>query len=261
MPCWVVFDSQYRSRYAVLVVPAGRAGPELAPRGARPLRSSARPSASTRSPWRDTVEQFNRYVAAGTRRRLRSRRERLRPLQRRSLGAASEPRHASTRRPFYALPVHPGAVGTKGGPVVNEHAEVIDVRGDPIPGLYAAGNVMANPAGPAYFGGGCSIGTGIVWGFLAGERRRRRGRLPPGDGSRHPRRLTDPAGTTRSAHPPERARQHPGRLTDPTSRHPPAAGHRLGGDRRRPCGRRPPRPSPGAGRPVAPRDGGRSRAG
>jgi 3-oxosteroid 1-dehydrogenase len=65
--------------------------------------------------------------------------------------------------------VYPGAVGTKGGPVVNERAEVVDVRGDAIPGLYAAGNVMANPAGPAYFGGGCSIGTGIVWGFLAGE--------------------------------------------------------------------------------------------
>jgi len=29
--------------------------------------------------------------------------------------------------------------------------------------------VMANPAGPAYYGGGCSIGTGVVWGFLAGE--------------------------------------------------------------------------------------------
>jgi len=28
---------------------------------------------------------------------------------------------------------------------------------------------MANPAGPAYYGGGCSIGTGVVWGFLAGE--------------------------------------------------------------------------------------------
>jgi hypothetical protein len=27
---------------------------------------------------------------------------------------------------------------------------------------------MAGVAGPAYFGGGNSIGTGIIWGFLAG---------------------------------------------------------------------------------------------
>ena len=41
----------------------------------------------------------------------------------------------------------------------------------PLLALLLAGlsTVMANPAGPAYFGGGCSIGTGMVWGFLAGE--------------------------------------------------------------------------------------------
>ena len=27
---------------------------------------------------------------------------------------------------------------------------------------------MASPAGPAYYGGGTSIGMGVVWGHLAG---------------------------------------------------------------------------------------------
>jgi succinate dehydrogenase/fumarate reductase flavoprotein subunit len=45
---------------------------------------------------------------------------------------------------------------------------VLDVRGAVIPGLFAAGNVAASPAGPAYFGGGCSIAMAMTWGYLAG---------------------------------------------------------------------------------------------
>jgi len=70
--------------------------------------------------------------------------------------------------PYFALPVHIGTVGTKGGPRVDEHGRVLHVRDRPIPGLYGAGNVVASPAGPAYYGGGTSIGMGTVWGHLAG---------------------------------------------------------------------------------------------
>ena len=70
--------------------------------------------------------------------------------------------------PFYALPLHVGSVGTKGGPRVDGHGRVLHVRDRPIPGLYGAGNVVASPAGPAYYGGGTSIGMGTVWGHLAG---------------------------------------------------------------------------------------------
>ena len=65
-------------------------------------------------------------------------------------------------------PVHVGSVGTKGGPRVDAHGRVLHVRDRPIPGLYGAGNVIASPAGPAYYGGGTSIGMGMVWGHLAG---------------------------------------------------------------------------------------------
>ncbi len=71
--------------------------------------------------------------------------------------------------PFYALPIHIGSVGTKGGPRVDGHGRIQHVRDHPIPGLYGAGNVIASPAGPAYYGGGTSIGMGVVWGHLAGS--------------------------------------------------------------------------------------------
>jgi 3-oxosteroid 1-dehydrogenase len=167
MPCWVVFDSQYRSRYSVLSCRPSDPDPSWL-HVARTLEELGAAVGIDPIALRDTAEQFNRYVAQGRDADF----GRGDSAYDRFNGDPSAP-HPNLgtvdKGPFYALPVYPGAVGTKGGPVVNERAEVVDVRGDPIPGLYAAGNVMANPAGPAYFGGGCSIGTGIVWGFLAGE--------------------------------------------------------------------------------------------
>ncbi len=69
--------------------------------------------------------------------------------------------------PFYAVRVDIGAMGTKGGPLTDDHAEVLNVDGDPIPGLYAAGNAMAGPTGIAYGGAGGTIGPGLVWGRRA----------------------------------------------------------------------------------------------
>jgi 3-oxosteroid 1-dehydrogenase len=48
-------------------------------------------------------------------------------------------------------------------------ARVIDVDGRPIPGLYAAGNVMASPMGMTYGGAGGTLGPGMVFGYRAGR--------------------------------------------------------------------------------------------
>jgi succinate dehydrogenase/fumarate reductase flavoprotein subunit len=64
--------------------------------------------------------------------------------------------------------MHPGCLGTKGGPTTNENAQVLDVRGKIIDGLYAAGNAMAPVSGPSYYGGGTCIGLGTTFGYLAG---------------------------------------------------------------------------------------------
>lgn len=71
--------------------------------------------------------------------------------------------------PFYAIEVHPGALGTRGGPRTDDSAAVLDLDGERIPGLYAAGNVMASPLGMTYGGGGGTLGIGLVFGFLAGR--------------------------------------------------------------------------------------------
>jgi hypothetical protein len=44
---------------------------------------------------------------------------------------------------------------------------VLDLDGEPIPGLYAAGNAMAAPSGMAYGGAGGTICPALVFGHLA----------------------------------------------------------------------------------------------
>jgi 3-oxosteroid 1-dehydrogenase len=70
--------------------------------------------------------------------------------------------------PFYAMPFKASFLGTKGGARTNERAEVLDRKGTPIPGLYAAGNVMANSFGSKGVGAGTTLGPCLTWGYIAG---------------------------------------------------------------------------------------------
>lgn len=71
--------------------------------------------------------------------------------------------------PFYALPVHLGCLGTKGGPRTDDEGRVLSSNGSVVAGLYAAGNVAANPFGAATPAGGGTLGPALVFGFRAGE--------------------------------------------------------------------------------------------
>jgi 3-oxosteroid 1-dehydrogenase len=70
--------------------------------------------------------------------------------------------------PFYAMPFKVSFLGTKGGPRTNERAQVLRPDGTSIPGLYAAGNVMANSFGSKGVGAGTTLGPCLTWGYIAG---------------------------------------------------------------------------------------------
>ncbi len=72
-----------------------------------------------------------------------------------------------TRPPFYAIPVYPGDLGTKGGVRTTPWGQAIHQTGGPIPGLYAAGNSMASPMGPTYPGAGGTLGPALTFAYLA----------------------------------------------------------------------------------------------
>ena len=69
--------------------------------------------------------------------------------------------------PFYAVKVVPGDLGTFAGLRGDADARVLDGAGQPIPGLYAAGNDLASIMGGNYPGGGITLGPAMTFGFIA----------------------------------------------------------------------------------------------
>jgi len=69
--------------------------------------------------------------------------------------------------PYYAVAMYPGDLGTKGGLLTNEFAQVLDKEGTIIENLYATGNSMASVMGNSYPGPGATIGPSMTFGYIA----------------------------------------------------------------------------------------------
>jgi 3-oxosteroid 1-dehydrogenase len=165
---WLVFDAEYRARYSI--GPLGRGGPDPGwvargdDLGELAAAIDAPPDALAA-----TVERFNVAAAAGVDEDF----GRGAYAYDRFIGdpLAEDP----TLRPlgdgpYYAVRVLPGCLGTKGGPRTDDRGRVLSADGgEPLPGLYAAGNAAASPFGLAYPGAGGTIGPALVFGYRAGE--------------------------------------------------------------------------------------------
>jgi len=166
LPAWAIMDAQYRSKYVLGTTMPEDPDPEWLIK-ADSLDELAHRLGVPASPLCETVQRWNGFVKTGMDDdfgkgasrydRFQGDREATFP----NLGSIEKP-------PFYAVSIHTGALGTKGGPRTNNRAQVISVRGAPISGLYAAGNVTASITGPGYYGRGATLGPGMTWGYLAG---------------------------------------------------------------------------------------------
>ncbi len=101
-----------------------------------------------------TVDTYNAYAAAG---------------EDKDFGRPAESM-IELKGPYYAVKTCPYVMLTKGGPLMNENAQVLNQSGEPIPGLYEGGELAggANIGGSANIGGLANTST-IVWGKIAGE--------------------------------------------------------------------------------------------
>ncbi|HXQ60439.1 MAG TPA: FAD-binding protein, partial [Acidimicrobiales bacterium] len=166
-PCWLVFDGRCRRRY-----PVGPVGPDDADPGwlarADDLEGLAAAIGVPARALGETVAGFNEGAARGAdpafgRGSL--------PYDR-WIGDPSAPHPTLAvldEAPFYAVAVHLGCMGTKGGPATDERGRVLRPDGAVIGGLYAAGNVAASAFGTATPAGGSTLGPALVFGFRAGE--------------------------------------------------------------------------------------------
>jgi 3-oxosteroid 1-dehydrogenase len=172
VPCWLVFDEGYCRRYAPSANPFQRRLPKGAVesgaiRRADTLDALAREIGVDPAGLVQTVERFNRFAVKGLDPDFGRGQSAYNDClgdpgykPNRSLGPIDEP-------PYYATEIYPGDVGTCGGLVTNEHAQVLDEHGAPVPGLYATGNITATVMGRTYPGAGASIANTMVFGFVA----------------------------------------------------------------------------------------------
>lgn len=110
-----------------------------------------------------TVKQFNSFATSGADEDFHRGDE---PYDRFFTGGSS-PLVPIEKGPFHAAAFGISDLGTKGGLRTDPSARVLDVSGDVIPGLYAAGNSMAAVSGEVYPGGGNPIGSCMVFSHLA----------------------------------------------------------------------------------------------
>lgn len=172
LPCWLIFDQRYIDRFGFGMISGERgvAPPQWAMRAGSLDELAARLGIDSEA-LKATVERFNAHCASGRDPdfgRGDAAHDQWwgdpdgRGSTAATLGPIGEP-------PFFAVEIKSGALGTKGGAQTDAKARVLSVDGVPIPGLYAAGNVMASAMGMTYGGPGGTIAPGMVFGFLAGR--------------------------------------------------------------------------------------------
>ena len=176
VPCWMVFDAAYREKYACggimpsSIMPDRRIPPDWWDNyvyRADSIEALAEKLGLEGGRLARVISEMNGYAATGVDLEFGRGREvydryfgdaRVSPNP--CLGPIEQP-------PYYAIRIDLGDLGTKGGLKADEQARVLDRRGDPIPGLYAAGNSSASVFGNCYPGSGGTLGPALTFAFIA----------------------------------------------------------------------------------------------
>ncbi|SOB99215.1 succinate dehydrogenase/fumarate reductase flavoprotein subunit [Ureibacillus xyleni] len=166
-PVWLIFDQQLKDSQLIITMMPGDPAPEWVDQ-ADSIRALAEKIGVDPDGLEDEIRKWNEYCEQGEDPDFHRGTIQFEAL---TTGGGSPENNLGKieKGPFYALPIYLGALGTNGGPKINENGQVVDFKGEPIKGLYAAGNASANPLGPIYPSAGGTIGPAMVFGFLAGQ--------------------------------------------------------------------------------------------
>ncbi|MBD1544337.1 FAD-dependent oxidoreductase [Arthrobacter sp. IA7] len=166
-PAWLVFDAAYLAKYPVAGSAAGSPADWMT--AADSLEELAGKVGVDIAGLAATVARFNLDASKGVDTEF----HRGATPQDRFLGdAAITPNPCLaplTTAPFYAVGISAGVLGTSGGLDTDFYGRVLDRHRQPIPGLYAAGNVSAGVFRNNYPGGGATLGSAITRAFAVGE--------------------------------------------------------------------------------------------
>lgn len=175
-PCWLVFDARFRSKFPAggympsPIMPDRAIGPDQWDHyifKAPTLTELARKIALDPVKLQQVVAKMNEYARTG----IDPEFGRGSNDYDRTFGDANVKPNPCLgpidQAPFYAIAINLGDLGTKGGLKADARARVLNQGGQPIPGLYAAGNASGSPFGNCYPGAGGTIGPAMVFGYIA----------------------------------------------------------------------------------------------
>ena len=169
LPAWLIFDAQYVERYPIGPRLPGQPVPDWVER-ADTLAGLAEKLEIDAGALAQTVARFNENAADGNDADFARGAsaydhfygDRSREGTAVSLGPIEQ-------GPFYAVEIKMGLLGTNGGPRTDGKAQVLGHDGEPIAGLYGAGNAIACPTGGIYAGAGGTLGPALTFGYIAGR--------------------------------------------------------------------------------------------
>lgn len=166
LPAYLIVDAQYLERYVFVTAMAGRPIPEYITQ-AETLEELAAKLGIDAAGLAATVTRFNGFAHDGVDRDFRRGHSAFDRFYGDPRNTPNPNLGTVERAPFYAIEVHAGAMGTKGGPKTTPSGQVVRVGGAPVSGLYACGNAMASVMGHGYPGAGSTIGASMIFGWLA----------------------------------------------------------------------------------------------
>jgi len=176
VPSWVIFDGHFRFHYAMGPLMPAQVAPDSRLRKewlntvywkADSLDALAAQIGVDAQGLNGTVQKMNEYAQPGVDLEF----DRGGNVFDRYYGDCNikpNPCLAPLRKgPYYAMRLDAGDIGTKGGLLTNQHAQVVREDGQPISGLYAIGNCSASVMGTSYPGAGGTLGPAMTFGYIA----------------------------------------------------------------------------------------------
>jgi 3-oxosteroid 1-dehydrogenase len=183
VPSHVVFDATFRKKFPFGPIPPGYATPDSAMSKkiwgalvkADTIEELAAKIGCCPRGLADTIRKNNEYAASGKDpefQRGESFYDRYYGDQNNTPNPCIAP---IDKAPYYAIPIHPGDIGTKGGLLTDLNGQVVNDNGQPVTGLYAVGNTSASVMGSKYPGAGATLGPAMTFGYLAARHMARAG--------------------------------------------------------------------------------------
>jgi succinate dehydrogenase/fumarate reductase flavoprotein subunit len=166
LPCFLIFDRQFTSSYALAHLPAGTAVPSSVAR-ADTVADLAVKLGIDPAGLNCTVTRFNTFAADGRDEDFQRGAMRWRLAYRSTERRGNPSLGTLDRPPFYGIELRPSLGTTSAGLLADANGQVLHQRRHPIHGLYASGVVAARTELGAGYQAGLNLASAMTFSLLA----------------------------------------------------------------------------------------------